>query len=232
MQPEPTEFLEFTRQELDEFIGRMVTRQARDADYDMTAVMAESYFYLVEQIRLQCASLRRLRQMLFGARTEKTSTVLGTAATPASTPPPAPPADTSPSAPPSGHGRRAADAYGGATRVAVPHPSLHAGDPCPECQHGTLYRTSRPKVLLRITGHAPVQAHVYELERLRCNLCGKLFTAPTPEGVGTHKYDATTGSMIGLLKYGSGFPFNRLARLRRMCDIPLTFLCQPPLNGT
>jgi transposase len=169
MQTTPNEFLEFTRQELDEFIGRMVTRQARDADFDTTAIMAESYFYVMEQIRLQRVSLRRLRQMLFGARTEKTATVLGTATSAASSAPaesassepatPDPPsADTSSSAPPSGHGRHAADAYGGAERVTVPHPSLHAGDPCPECQRGTLYRTSRPKsrksgcLGLRLTG--------------------------------------------------------------------------------
>jgi hypothetical protein len=39
MQTTPNEFLEFTRQELDEFIQRMVTRQARDADFDTTAIM-------------------------------------------------------------------------------------------------------------------------------------------------------------------------------------------------
>jgi len=73
----------------------------------------------------------------------------------------------------------------------------------------------------RITGQAPVQAKVYQLQKLRCNLCGKVFTAQAPEGVGSAKYDATAGSMIALLKYGSGLPFNRLQGLQGNLGIPL-----------
>src|SRR6185312_15464518 len=36
-----------------------------------------------------------------------------------------------------------------------------------------------------------------------------------------NKYDATAGSMIGLLKYGSGLPFNRLDGLQGNLEIPL-----------
>ena len=35
------------------------------------------------------------------------------------------------------------------------------------------------------------------------------------------KYDATAGSMIGLLKYGSGLPFNRLNGLQGNLEVPL-----------
>ena len=41
---------------------------------------------------------------------------------------------------------------------------------------------------MRVRGQAPLQAKVYELERLRCNLCGKVFRAKAPEGVGEKKY--------------------------------------------
>jgi transposase len=40
-------------------------------------------------------------------------------------------------------------------------------------------------------------------------------------GVGTEKYDATTGAMLALLKYGSGMPFYRLERLQANLQIPL-----------
>jgi transposase len=76
-------------------------------------------------------------------------------------------------------------------------------------------------VLVRIVGQAPVQAKVYELQKLRCNLCGKVFTPPAPEKVGEEKYDATAGSMIALLKYGTGLPFNRLEGLQGTLGIPL-----------
>jgi hypothetical protein len=39
--------------------------------------------------------------------------------------------------------------------------------------------------------------------------------------VGKQKYDATSASMIGMLKYGGGFPFNRLHRLQESMGIPL-----------
>ena len=101
------------------------------------------------------------------------------------------------------------------------HSELKAGDPCPACKKGTVYRHSKPTRIVRIRGFAPLQAEVYELEKLRCNLCGKLFTAPVPEGIGEDKYDAESASIIALLKYGSGMPFNRLERLQGNLGIPL-----------
>ena len=120
-----------------------------------------------------------------------------------------------------GHGRNGADAYTGAEKIAVRHESLQPGDPCPKCEQGTVYETGRPGVLVRLVGQAPIQAKIYELQKLRCNLCGVVFTAQSPEGVGAEKYDATAGSMIALLKYGSGMPFNRLEGLQGSVGIPL-----------
>lgn len=103
----------------------------------------------------------------------------------------------------------------------MPHDSLQPGDACPDCGRGTVYETRRPGVLVRITGHSPVRATVYQLQKLRCNLCGKVFKASVPEVAGTRKYDATAGSMIALLKYGSGLPFNRLQGLQGNLGVPL-----------
>jgi hypothetical protein len=36
--------------------------------------------------------------------------------------------------------------------------------------------------------------------RLRCHLCGTVFTAAPPAGVGSEKYDETAATMIGLMK--------------------------------
>jgi hypothetical protein len=38
---------------------------------------------------------------------------------------------------------------------------------------------------LRINGRAPLSATVYAYDRLRCNLCGEMFAAVAPFGVGT-----------------------------------------------
>jgi hypothetical protein len=62
---------------------------------------------------------------------------------------------------------------------------------------------------------------VYERDRWRCNLCGDVFTAPSPAGVGEEKYDEKATSMVGLLKYGTGLPFNRIEKLQEGMGIPL-----------
>src|SRR5215470_6619173 len=108
-----------------------------------------------------------------------------------------------------GHGRNGAGAFTGAEKITVRHETLQPGDPCPECGSGKVYRQKEPKTLVRIIGQAPLQATMFEMERLRCNGCGQLFTAAEPEGVGPEKYDATAAAMIAQLRYGSGVPFKR-----------------------
>lgn len=189
--------------------------------------------FLTEELRRQKTSINHLRQMLFGAPTEKTRTVLGEPApvpaesagqTPAgegqasSAPAPAPGAAKPPRP---GHGRRAAAAYTGAEQVPVPHPTLHSGADCPGGCGGRVYDAAEPATLVRITGMAPLSACVYHRERLRCNLCGDAFTAPAPDGVGDQKYDETATAMVGLLKYGAGLPFHRIEKLQAGMRIPL-----------
>jgi transposase len=145
--------------------------------------------------------------------TEKTSAVL-----PKPTPKPAPPAVGEDS---SGHGRNGAAAFAGATRVTIPHATLQSGNACPECGAGKVYRQKEPTTLIRIVGQAPLKATIFEMERLRCNACGEVFTADEPETAGPAKYDETAVAMIALLKYGTGVPFNRLERLQAQLGMPL-----------
>jgi transposase len=176
-------------------------------------------------------TIARLRKLLFGSPTEKTNAVVGNGKD-SQSPPPRAMAASAPEmepvsstdaekSPPKGHGRNGADAYAGAQKVVVRHETLQPGDPCPKCEEGTVYETGRPGVLVRLVGQAPVAATVYELQKLRCNLCSEIFTAQAPAGIGTEKYDATSGSMVALLKYGSGMPFNRMEGLQANLGIPL-----------
>ena len=120
-----------------------------------------------------------------------------------------------------GHGRNGAKDYKGAEKQQINHESLKAKDNCPECLKGKVYIQKDPATLVRVTGMAPLQATVYEMERLRCNLCGVVFTAKAPDGLGKEKYDHSAAAMIALLKYGCGMPFNRLERLEKDFGIPL-----------
>ena len=157
-------------------------------------------------------------RLVRGRNTEKTNAVLGDQNSHA--PVEEESAETNENKP-AGHGRNGASAYRGAEKVEVAHQSLHSGHRCPECERGNVYEQKEPKALVRIRGQAPLAATVYELERLRCNACGQIFTAQEPEGIGPEKYDETTGAAIGQMKYGSGIPFYRLEQLEELMGIPL-----------
>jgi transposase len=161
-------------------------------------------------------ALHALAERLLGQpKTEKTSAVFGDARGPASD-------DRRPEADrAAGHGRNGAEAYRGAEKVRITHPQLAHGGRCPGCARGNVYTQKEPRALVRIVGQAPLAATVYELERLRCNACGQVFTAEEPEGVGPEKYDETASAMIAQLKYGSGIPFYRLESLEDQLGIPL-----------
>src|SRR3954453_21571298 len=226
------ELVEVDSARLEEVLRR-VEQSLDEKDAALVRAVFESYAYVSVLVEDKDTSIRRLRQLFFGARTETTEAVVGqkTRKPDAAVPRDAVAetglaagdgnADESAGAATSkGHGRNGAEAYRGAARIDVPHPSLTAGNACPACGQGTVYEKA-PGVLVRITGQPPLSARVYRLQKLRCHLCGRVFTAAAPEEAGETKYDATAGSMIGLLKYGSGLPFNRLDGLQGDLGVPL-----------
>jgi hypothetical protein len=103
----------------------------------------------------------------------------------------------------------------------VTHETRVPGDPCPHCSEGTLYRQKDWAQVVRLVGRPPIGGLRYELERLRCNLCGATDTARLPEGAGPTKYDPSVASTIAALRYGEGLPWNRIERLQREAGIPL-----------
>ncbi len=229
--------IDVTEQRFEELLHRAESNSLRDDDMELMCQIFASYRGLFQLVGDKNTTIARLRKLMFGATTEKSKDVLGDAE--AAPNQPADDASTNTSAdarndqaddssePPPGHGRLGADDYPGADLVDVSHPELSPGDACPECVQGTLYEKS-PGVLVRFTGQARLHATVYRMQKLRCHLCGKLFTAPSPAGVGDDKFDHTVASMIGLLKYGNGLPFNRLQGCRGVAK----FLWQPRLSGT
>jgi transposase len=186
-----------------------------ETEYAKLKAAMETLTFLAQELQAKGTTIDRLRRMLFGASTEKTSQVVGEHADTGDTPSDA----QKPKRP--GHGRNSAAAYTGADRITVPHPTLHSGECCPECEKGKVYPLAEPATLVRITGMAPLGATVYERDRLRCNLCGEVFTAAPPAGVGDKKYDDAATGMVGLLKYGTGLPFHRIEKLQQGMGIPL-----------
>ena len=223
----PAEIIELDVAQFEELKRHLEQRAFEEGDYAKLRGVLDAYLYLVELVENKKTTLARLRKLLFGASTEKTADVVGREApTQDNSPSPSDPAapqsgDQKRREKKAGHGRNGADRYAGASRVKIRHASLQPGDSCPECGTGTAYLMAKPGVLVRFLGQPPLTATIYELEKLRCNLCGKIFTAQVPAQAGAEKYDANAVSIIAMLRYGLGFPFHRLDRLQKDLEIPL-----------
>jgi transposase len=224
----PPRRIDLSRQELETILAHAKAALS-EAEFTTLQGALETLAYLTTELEKKHVSLQRLRQMLFGATTETTAQVLqqilehaGKELTPeADANAAAGTTEPGTAEKPKGHGRHGADAYRGAKTIHVPLATLKAGDACPCCVKGRVYASCGPGLIVRLTGQAPIGGTVYELEKLRCGLCGEVFSAPAPEGVGEEKYDATSAAMIALLKYGTGLPFHRLERLQEGLGIPL-----------
>jgi transposase len=121
-----------------------------------------------------------------------------------------------------GHGCIGAEEYTGAEIVQVKLDNLKPKDPCPEegCD-GTVYPLKDPGVFIQITGSPIATATKYELEKLRCNLCGTIFTAKLPENVDPEKYDNSFIAMLMIHKYYAAMPFYRQEQLQKSFGVPL-----------
>jgi transposase len=223
---------DFSRIDLDmnELLGYL--EQARSVlgedGYRKLKAALETLHYLTDLVGDKNTTIHRLQQIIFGARTEKIRNVFdnqtgeadGSSQKNAEQEKAYTEGDKAKKKP-KGHGRNGARDYPGAQRIKISHESLKSGDPCPLCGKGKVYTQKIPAYIVRLFGRSPIGATVHEMENLRCNLCLEVFTASPPDGLGSEKYDATAGAMIALLKYGSGFPFHRLARLQGSVGIPL-----------
>ena len=220
--PEETLRLDVSTEELEALVEQARAVLPLDG-YQKLLGAVHTLRYVTELLEKKEASLANLRELLCPATTEKTEKVLKQVGIESG---PEKPVVADPEARGTkrkarGHGRNGAAAYSGAQKIPVPNALLKAGDPCPDSCGGKVYPQREPGVLVRIKGQAPLAATVYELEKLRCNLCGNVYTAPAPPEAGKKKYDETAVSMMAVLRYGSGVPWNRTEGLEANLGIPL-----------
>lgn len=199
---------------------RRVQAVVAPGDYEIVAGLASTVQRLSEMIENKNLTLARLRQMLFGIQSEHKDKIFpGSEASSAGEAGILGQGKQAPEKKP-GHGRNGAQDYAGATRIKLSHPEMKSGCVCRKCERGKMYQLEGGQVV-RIVGRPPLEATVYEPERWRCNACGQIVTAPLPPEAHGEKYDQTAGSMIALLKYGSGMPFHRLEKLQESLQVPL-----------
>lgn len=223
----PPKPIEVDTEELSDLKKRVAGSDLSEKDRDILQRVITAFIFMSKILAAKNTTIKRLRKMLFGNKSEKASKVLSSSEKDS---------DKSDQDPPDagsgggtvkkpkkrkGHGRNSAAAYTGADRVKISHQTLGHADPCPECLKGKVYLQQEPGIIVRVRGTAPMPATIYELEKLRCNLCGAVFTAKAPEEAGQEKYDETARAMMALLKYGAGMPFYRLEKLQQNLGIPL-----------
>jgi hypothetical protein len=207
---------------------RLKGKNLTDSDYSMLESLVSAHLLLVQTLSEKDLSIKRLKR-IFSIKTEKTENILklesevaSEASKEAGCMKGAKKSNLSEDCPQvKGHGRNGVSAYRNAESIKIEHEELKPGDKCPECPRGKVFVMKKPALVLRITGHAPLQATIYELDRLRCSSCQKIFKAILPEEAGKKKYDEKAGAIISLLKYGNGFPFYRLENLQKGFGIPL-----------
>lgn len=198
-------------EEQDALLAR-IAAQVSPQDYQIIESMARGVPEILGLMKQAPMTLAKLRLMVFGPKTEKTSQVC---------PSERPVVLEKPKGKRKGHGRNKAKNYTGARWVKVPHPDLKPGDPCPQCPKGKVRAQKTPAIVLEVKGTPPISATGYEMERLRCDACGMVFTAPVPAQAGTQKYDPSVGATVALLRYGSGMPHYRLAKLQESLGVPM-----------
>jgi hypothetical protein len=221
----PQRRIDVDARQLAQLLERLESRKLEPQDYELLEGMLETWQYLCSSLEKKSFSVKRLKRLLFGSSSEKTDKLLKNTdkksneagQTERNKSPPG--GDKKPKR--KGHGRNGAESYRAAERVQVPHQSLKAGDKCTQCGKGKLYELKTPSRIVVFKGQAPVQATIFECQRLRCSACGAVSVAQAPEEAGSVKYDATAGSIVALLKYGNGLPFYRLEQLQKSLGIPL-----------
>lgn len=116
------------------------------------------------------------------------------------------------------HGRNSASDYIINKENIYAH-HFNSGDTCPDCGVGSLGEKSCRKII-RIVGSPLITAEAECPETLRCNACGKVYTANMPEEK-TEKVDPTAASAIAVARYGMGIPFFRIEQMQEAMGVPL-----------
>ena len=212
--------IELSKEQYEALNQRLETDSLTAEDRALLSKLLKAMLWMTAQLEAGRLGLARLKKLIFGDKTEKRRNLFpekkqnDIAGNPKSGEPNNP-------KPKPGHGRMGREAYTGANKVFCPHGNLKPGDRCPECCQGRLHSSIEPGHFVRFTGQAPITATVYETERLRCGLCGKVFEASLPEGVPPYRWDETAKTMAALLRSGYGVPHYRQEKLQRDLGMPI-----------
>ncbi|MCI0660877.1 MAG: IS66 family transposase [Acidobacteria bacterium] len=223
--------------EIETLIAKIEQNKLGEEEKRLVARMLRTLLLIVAGLQEKKITLLRIRDLIFGKRSEKRKGSAGgkdeeknsESNAGKSESPEAPgteknelaPSDAKPKKP--GHGRRPAAAYPGAEKVICRHTEITPGSRClnPRCT-GRVFPVKRPHEFIQFKGNPAITATYYLQEVMRCTLCDKEHEAPLPEGVKPQRWDETADASIAIKKHLAAVPYNRTTMLQLMCGIPLS----------
>jgi transposase len=228
--------------EIEILIEKLEQNKLEERERRLIVALLRTFLYIVAQLQEKKITLLKIKDMIFGRKSEKTKkekekagkggnqTSEGGSGDDESGEQSREPrnekdesaGDESASVK-RGHGRNPVSAYPGAKKVRCRHGELQSGHDCPDMRcEGKVYRVLRPHQFTQFTGRPAITVTIYEQEVMRCNDCGKEYEAPLPEGVSPKRYDETADAAMAIIKSGLATPYNRSAALQRDCGMPLS----------
>lgn len=228
--PSP-ENVELTKEEFEALFLRIDGSDLDEKDKRLVKGSLRSTVWLRKALENGKLTIHKLKHLLFGFSSEKRKNKAkdGDDKDSEKAPLPAPSNENIPSnseedekPKPKGHGRLGAEAYPDAEKVEVSHATLKSGSPCPEDCGGRLYNID-PGVFIRVKGQNMAKVVNYQMEKLRCALCGLVVTADLPKDVNKDqgKYDFRFKALLAAQKYFGGVPFFRQEHFQEMLGFPL-----------
>lgn len=232
---DPPKQVTLTLEEAEALKARLQTSASLSSeDIKIVTGLITFSLWLQQQLSLAKLSIRRLKK-IFGFSTEKKKPAVTQATdldVPAGIPEtgaedvadkttkPRPTRD-----PNKNHGRHSSDDYSGCPLREIKHAALQAGDHCPRCaevdMRGKL-SAIKPGVLIRLQGQPLITGQRYQIEKLRCGLCGEQYTASVPPSIAQQsKYAPSCMSTLAIGHYYMGLPFYRIEYWQRFQGVPL-----------
>lgn len=235
--------LDFTPDEIDALIDRLNNKCLQEGDYPLLTDILRAMIWLSFSLQEKELSIRRLRN-IFGIKTESAKKLLELAQGKASDsdhsdaggskddgseedsneadPQRSSSKRNSHKNKQKNHGHRPSTDYSQAKIVEVAHQALKKGDRCPSCLAGRLFNLKSGTVL-RIIGQPWLQMEIYKPERLRCSVCGEIFTARLPQEIlDGSRADSSAKAIVCLLKYRGGVPFYRQGQMQEILGAPIS----------
>jgi transposase len=232
--------LDFTPEEIELLVDRLENKCLLESDYPLLTEVLRAMVWLSFSLQEKELSIRRLRS-IFGIKTESAKKLLELAQGKSTKQNLAnesqndansdsgesgsneknktPPQNESKK---KNHGHRPGTDYTQATLIDVAHQALKKGDVCPGCLKGRLFQLQSGTVL-RIVGQPWLKVEIYKPQRLRCSLCGKVFTATLPSELNTgSRADHSAKAIVSLLKYCGGVPFYRQGQVQEALGTPIS----------